>query len=63
MRASIRPSATAALAVTALMTVPAGAPAAGVSRERAESVAKRAASVRVERFGMSHPPPSLASGL
>jgi hypothetical protein len=43
-----------AMAVTAFLA-PAAA-AAGIGRERAAAVARRAASARVERFGISYPP-------
>jgi hypothetical protein len=45
----------AALAMVALGVTPA-AQAAGVARQRAAALAKRAASERVERFGIRNPP-------
>jgi hypothetical protein len=40
----------------ALMLIAAPSAAAGITKPRAESLAKRVASHRVERFGISHPP-------
>ena len=48
--------ATVALAATIALTVVPAARAAGVSKQRAASLAKRAASAHVERFGISYPP-------
>jgi hypothetical protein len=44
------------IAATVLLIVAPTAMAAGVGRERAASIAKRAASARVEGFGISYPP-------
>ena len=38
------------------VTIAATADAAGIGRQRAAALAKRAASARVERFGVSYPP-------
>jgi hypothetical protein len=45
----------AALAISGLGVTPA-ALAAGVGKQRAAALARRAASARVERFGISYPP-------
>src|SRR3954469_1392833 len=45
-----------ALAAKSALTVVPGARAAGVSKQRAASLAKRAASAHVARFGISYPP-------
>jgi hypothetical protein len=55
MSARMRWSIAAVAATTALAFAPAVL-AAGVSRQRAASIAKRAASARVERFGISYLP-------
>ena len=46
----------AVAALAAALTVAAAALAAGIDRRAAESIAKRVASRRVERFGISYPP-------
>jgi hypothetical protein len=58
MRASTkgRRCAIVALAATVALTVVPAARAAGVSKQRAASLAKRAASARVARFAISYPP-------
>src|SRR3954465_5529228 len=58
MRASTkgRQCAIVALAATVALTVAPAARAAGVSKQRATSLAKRAASARVARSGISYPP-------
>jgi hypothetical protein len=52
------PKATRLVAVGLMLTtIPASAAvAAGIGRERAAAIAKRAASAQVERFGISYPP-------
>ena len=56
MTCSVKRWAVAALAVTVTATVASSAQAAEVGRQRAATIAKRAASVRLERFGISYPP-------
>jgi hypothetical protein len=44
------------VALAMAVTVAATADASGIGRQRAADLAKRAASARVERFGISYPP-------
>jgi hypothetical protein len=56
MRPPTRAPLAASVAVTVVLIVAPGAFGAGVSRHRAAAIAKRAASHRVEQFGISYPP-------
>jgi hypothetical protein len=61
-RWNARPAAVLVAVAVTVTLVPA-AMAAGVDKERAAAIAKRAASARVERLGISYPPSAWISGL